>query len=803
MKGSLIPHLFHFLGMVLAGILFMRALFQGRALAAFGFLLLAVGRIFQVWASFKWSSHVPDFWWLPLPDLTGLSLLAWDFWSHARSSREMPPPGAATAADTHALQAKLEETVRQRTRELQEARDQAVSANRAKSAFLAEMSHEIRGPLNVVLGLLELLNRAPLASQYREYLQLSHSSGRAVLSLLNDTLDFSKIEAGKLILDRQDFDLRALVDEAALMMAPLAHAKGVELTAFVPRGMNTAVRGDPNRLRQIFINLLGNAVKFTPRGGWVELHGGIVSREETGVEYHFEVWDTGVGVPEDQRERIFAKFEQGTSGYRTGEGTGLGLTISKRLVEMMGGQIGVDANPREQTGSVFHFSILLEEGEQASGPSALRSWPGVRALVVGSGGLQRVLLEDFFRDRQLDHDYEAELPAARERFRAARDSERPYNLMIVNQKAGKHETFQWSRADGSDAARGAPGVILLTDLLDHGWDQAAHLPGRVLCLQKPFNAGRLQQAIDRLVDGEGEALTPIPLLVGEAAPPPAPTWRPGPGGYEQRILLVDDQEANLKVTRGMLLTLGCRTDRVDMVDDGHQAVRACDGTPYDLVLMDCRMPAMGGLEATRAIRAAEDRAGGHRILVVALTADVTDSGRAACMAAGMDGVMTKPLTLRHMETLLERLFGPPGNRPRVAGAGETVPVDVSTAMGSFGLPRETFQEVAELIVAQIPELLAAMARDLDSRRTEEARARAHVLRGSMANAIFPALKEPSQRLHGRIRTQSWEGAQQALADLDRAFEPILNGLRTYLKTHDDRGGDGTDPGDPPRAMNAP
>ncbi|MEO5369828.1 MAG: ATP-binding protein [Magnetococcus sp. DMHC-1] len=764
-----------------------------------GAVLLLVGHLVYLdflcaWMDSAWRSTIH---WAG--DLGGFLLLMSGFWQRSRWFFSIRADISRSRDLEEALrrqQVRLEEEVQSRTRDLQEARDQAIRANGAKSAFLADMSHEIRGPLNVVLGILELLRRARMEPQYREYIQLCHSSGRAVLSLLNDTLDFSKIEAGHLTLDLAVFDLRALVDEAALMMAPLAHSKGVELTAFVPRGLHTSVRGDPNRLRQILVNLLGNAVKFTPKGGVVELHVRIQARDSAKSEYYFEVWDTGIGVPEEQRERIFNKFTQveHQPGQEHVEGTGLGLTISKRLVELMGGRIGVDANDRAGSGSVFHFSIFLEEVAETFGSPDMETLPTLRVLVIGSHGLQRVLLDDFFATLEIRHTHADDPQTSRTLLREAQAAHDPYRLLMVNQKAGGGERSEM--VDLHEMLIPGVGVILLTDLLDHGLDQAANVPGDVLCLQKPISAVRLRGAIDRLL-GEG--------LVHYAHPASRSgreqRHNPVRKLYQDRILIVDDHAANLKVASGMLQNLGCDPSLVDTTSNAASALEKLRQHDYGLVLMDCRMPGMDGLTATRAIRAREAEEHRPRLPVVAFTADIMEGKRRDCIEVGMDEILVKPVTLRTMENLLRKYLKPIAREEYDAHNEESVTVldqkslspqptagaalrpvfDIAQAMEVFGLPEETFQEVAELIVQQIPDLLASMERDVAEQLQEEARAKAHVLRGSMANAIFPSLKEPSQWLHREIRNGEWQSARQALDRLTEEFAPILDALRNFIE----------------------
>ncbi|MBF0418218.1 MAG: hypothetical protein HQL86_08220, partial [Magnetococcales bacterium] len=308
-------------------------------------------------------------------------------------------------------------------RKLEESLTQALSESRAKSEFLAIMSHEIRTPMNVVLGMLELLREAPLDYERREQVRLAYGSGKTLLALIDNVLDFSKMEADRLELDEMDFDLRALVDESALILATLAHTKEIELTPFFPHGMPTAVRGDVNRLRQVFTNLLGNAIKFTPEYGSVELHGGPVGPGLDGrTEYLFEVRDTGPGVPMADRLRIFDMFAR-SEGHRVQgfPGTGLGLAISRRLVERMGGEIGVDDNPHASSGSIFHFTIQLQQQPPGVGVEPGRDqFTHLRVLCVEIDGLQRLFLEDVFELFGSRFDHVAEIETARSVLRNAR-----------------------------------------------------------------------------------------------------------------------------------------------------------------------------------------------------------------------------------------------------------------------------------------------------------------------------------------------------------------------------------------------
>ncbi|MBF0283178.1 MAG: response regulator [Magnetococcales bacterium] len=676
---------------------------------------------------------------------------------------------------------RLEALVRQRTAELEATRDQALQANRAKSEFLAAMSHEIRTPLNVVLGMLELLDDDQLEAQKRDYARIAGSSGRGLLHLINDILDFSKIEAGRFNLDMVDFDLRDLLDEIALTMAPLAHAKGLELTAFLPSELQTNMRGDPNRLRQIFTNLLSNAIKFTPRGGAVELYGGPIDRDDQSVEFLFEVRDSGVGIPPEKREMIFQHFTQAHTGNtREYGGTGLGLAISKRLVELMEGEIGVEERPDAPNGSVFFFTVRLKTQSRAPSAAAPLEFHGERVLGVGSSGLQAALLDNFFTGwgARIDQVHEIETAAALLRKPPA--GQRPYRLVIVNQQPG-----QGSRQDLSLLNKPVfknLRYILLTDLMDQGCDIASALPGAALCLQKPFSADRLRTAVRQLLSAS--------LARHCATPPPSsPRSADSTAGYAGSVLLVDDQEANLKVANAMLLRLGCDRQRVHAARGGLEALALFQAHSFDLVLMDCQMPGMDGYETTRQIRAWEQEQNRPPTPVIAFTADITPAGREACEIAGMNGFLDKPVMMQSLKAQLDRfapLAAPAPEPTPVTPATPSLPeVDVVAAMQITGLPEETFLEVAEVILSQLTELLESLERDVMQREVESAAAKSHVLKGSMANSIFAQIKEPSAALHARIlrRDGDWAEIQRLLNALKQSFEPIREALNRFVRSH--------------------
>ncbi|WP_130471634.1 ATP-binding protein [Candidatus Magnetaquicoccus inordinatus] len=696
------------------------------------------------------------------------------------------------------LAASLEEQVRERTNDLAVARDQALAASQAKSLFLATMSHEIRTPMNVILGMLELLRTSDIRLPDRERVELALGAGQTLLTLINNVLDFSKMDGKQLVLDRVDFDLRRLVYEAAMTVAPLAHTKGIELTAFFPDVTYTAVRGDPIRLKQVFINLLGNAIKFTPEGGTVELYGGPVGSDAAGIDVLFEVRDSGIGVTEEDRAKIFSRFTQvDSSSTRRHEGTGLGLSICKHLVEMMEGEIHVDSNPDTPSGSVFYFTIRLEKQQRTyNRHDKTQDLKGMRILAVAQDGLLRTLVEDALISQGARLDHVVEVEHAPLILQEADALGEPYQLVLCNQKPGLSHRREFQQLLNCNAELR---FILLTDLLDQGWDQATELPGTAICLKKPINAERLLAAIEWLIRNQGSHAA----QESERSHKEPLAWR-----AEGRILIVDDQQANLIVTRGMLINVGYRSDQIVTALSGQEAITQFRQQRFDLVLMDCQMPVMDGFEATRAIHALEqglERPGG-RVPIVAFTADVTPQARTNIQACGMDGFLAKPVSIADLRNHLRQfsLLRPEESvvqEKSAATAGqsktelppeESAPQQVSEqvervdmeallrSMRSIGLQEEDFREVAELLAAQFLELLNTMQRDLEQESYQSARATAHVVKGSMANTIFPTLQKPTRTLYEAVKEQRWQEALQELAYVRRLYQPIQEALLLFL-----------------------